>query len=229
MAYHVQTPGIDVQVQPKWPNEKAPTFLWGDQVRDNAFWSIASGGTIWTAYEVAMMWAYANGAIPYLDWESQPVAFVLLLSAILLWQETHFDLTHRLLHWKPLYRTVHYLHHKNVSIGPWSGISMHPAEHIIYFSCVLIFLIVPSHPIHTMFLLQVAALGAAVGHTGFDKFVVKGKITLPGEFFHYLHHRYFECNYGTLLVPFDLWFGTFHDGSPEAHARMQMRWGEKRA
>ena len=24
------------------------------------------------------------------------------------------------------------------------------------------------------------------------------------------------------------WFGTFHDGTPEAHARMTKRWGEKR-
>ena len=226
--YTLRGQGSNYKFSPKWLGEDSPTFLWGTQLRDNVFWCIASGCTVWTAYEVPMMWAYANGAIPYLDWETQPFAFVVLLGVTLLWQETHFDLTHRLLHWKPLYRTAHYLHHKNVNIGPWSGISMHPIEHIIYFSCVLIFLVVPSHPIHAMFLLQVAALGASVGHTGFDKIVVKGKVTLPGEFFHYLHHRYFECNYGTLLVPFDRWFGTFHDGSPEAHARMNARWNEKR-
>ena len=33
---------------------------------------------------------------------------------------------------------------------------------------------------------------------------------------------------GNPMVPFDRWFGTFHDGSPEAHARMQKRWGEER-
>lgn len=37
-----------------------------------------------------------------------------------------------------------------------------------------------------------------------------------GDFFHQLHHRYFECNYGTSEVPFDKWFGTFHDGSAAA-------------
>ena len=226
--YTFKAQGTDYKFSPKWLGEESPTFLWGNQLRDNIFWCIASGCTVWTAYEVPMMWAYANGAIPYLDWETQPVAFVLLLGATLMWQELHFDFTHRLLHWKPLYRTAHYLHHKNVNIGPWSGISMHPIEHVIYFSCVLLFLVVPSHPIHAMFLLQIAALGAGVGHTGFDKIVVKGKATLPGEFFHYLHHRYFECNYGTLLVPFDHWFGTFHDGSAEAHARMNAKWSKKR-
>ncbi len=226
--YTFRGQGSDFKFSRKWLAERNPAFLWGNQLRDNIFWSIASGCTVWTAYEVPMMWAYANRTIPYLDWQTQPFAFVLLLGATLLWQEVHFYVMHRPLHWKPLYRAAHYLHHKNVGVGPWSGISMHPIEHILYFSCVLIFLIVPSHPIHTLFLLQLAALGASVGHTGFDKIVVKGKATLPGEFFHYLHHRYFECNYGTLLVPFDRWFGTFHDGSPEAHACMQERWREKR-
>ena len=48
-------------------------------------------------------------------------------------------------------------------------------------------------------------------------------------FFHYLHHRYFECNYGDPIIPYDRWFGTFHHGTPEAHARMQERWADKRA
>ena len=72
--------------------------------------------------------------------------------------------------------------------------------------------------IHALLTLQFAALGAAPGHTEFDQHVVEGKATIPGDFFHYLHHRYFECNYGSTTVPFDRWLGTFRDGSPEAHA-----------
>ena len=105
---------------------------------------------------------------------------------------------------------------------------MHPVEHIIYFSSILIFWIVPSHPLHVIFALQFAALAASVGHAGFDKLVVRGNVTVPGDFFHYLHHRYFECNYGNHLMPYDRLFGTFHDGSPQAHACMIKRWGENR-
>jgi sterol desaturase/sphingolipid hydroxylase (fatty acid hydroxylase superfamily) len=43
------------------------------------------------------------------------------------------------------------------------------------------------------------------------------------SFFHYLHHRYFECNYGNPTLPFDRWFGTFHDGSEAAHAAMRRK------
>ena len=227
--YTLRGQGSKHKFNPKWLGGKNPTFLGGTQLRDNVFWTIVSGGTIWTAYEVLTMWAYANGVIPYVDWETQPVYFVLLLCAVMLWHRAHFFFTHRLLHWKPLYRGVHYLHHKNVNIGPWSGLSMHPIEHIIYFSTVFLFWIVPSHPIHAMFALHFAGLAPSTGHVGFDQIEVNGKVKLPSDYFHYLHHRFFDCNYGNATVPFDRWFGTFHDGSPDAHARMTEKWGQKRA
>lgn len=226
--YTFRGQGTRYKFNAKWLDERNPTFLWGRQVRDNIFWSVASGCSVWSAYEVLMMWAHANGMLPHLDWKTEPVSFTLILIALVAWHEVHFDLTHRLLHWKPLYRTVHYLHHKNLDIGPWSGISMHPVEHIIYFSTVAIFWVVPSHPIHIMCALQLAALGAGVGHSGFDKLVVARKLALPGNFFHYLHHRHFVCNYSGVVIPLDRWFGTLHDGSPEAHAEMQERWARKR-
>ena len=38
-----------------------------------------------------------------------------------------------------------------------------------------------------------------------------------GDYDHYLHHKYFECNYAGSTVNFlDKVFGTFHDGSDEA-------------
>ena len=227
--YRFKSQGTEYKFSPRWLQGKSPAFLWGSQLRDNVFWSIASGCTVWTAYEVVMMWGYANGFIAWVDWRTEPVTFALMMLAIPLWREVHFYWTHRLLHWKPLYRSVHYLHHKNVDVGPWTGLANHPAEHIIYFSVVLLFWIVPSHPLMVMLTLQDAALSGAPGHAGFDKLVVKGKLTFPGSFFHYLHHRYFECNYGNTMIPFDKWLRTHHDGSPESDARMHARLGEKRA
>ena len=43
------------------------------------------------------------------------------------------------------------------------------------------------------------------------------------DFHHQLHHRFFECNYGTVDAPWDKWFGTDHDGSDEATARARKR------
>jgi len=227
--YTFRGQGTAYKLNPKWLGEKSPRFLWRDQFKDNVFWNIASACTVWTAYEVVLMWGYANGFIAIVDWRTEPVTFVLMLLAIPLFREVHNYWTHRLLHWKPLYRTVHYLHHKNVNVGPWSGVAMHPVEHLIDFAAALVFWIVPSHPVMAIFMLQQALLAPATGHAGFDRLVVTGKLTLPSDYFHYVHHRYFECNYGNPAVPFDRWFGTFHDGSAQAHARMQERWGEKRA
>ncbi len=227
--YTFKGQGEKYKYQSKWWGEKKPRFLLGSQLVDNVFWSIASGCTIWSAYEVFMMWSYANGYLPSVAWDTDPLHIAVLLAVLMAWQTIHFYFAHRALHWKPLYLSAHYVHHKNTNIGPWTGLAMHPIEHVIYFSAVLIFWIVPSHPVHAMFTLQFAALMSAVGHIGFDKIVVKGKVEFPSDFFHYLHHRHFECNYGNTLFPADRWFGTFHDGSPEAQARMVGRLRERRA
>ncbi len=219
--YTLKRQGAAFKYHPKWFGDGSQKrFLFGSQLWDNVFWSVASGCTIWTGYEVMLMWAYANGHAPYVSWTDQPVYFTLILVVLMAWQTVHFYFVHRSLHWKPLYRIAHYVHHKNTNVGPWTGLAMHPIEHVIYFSAALLYFVLPSHPIHAMFTLQFAALMSAVGHIGFDKVVVKGGVQFPSDYFHFLHHKHFECNYGNTLFPADRWFGTFHDGSDEAHAKM---------
>jgi sterol desaturase/sphingolipid hydroxylase (fatty acid hydroxylase superfamily) len=139
-------------------------------------------------------------------------------------RELHFYLVHRLLHVPVLYRTVHWLHHNNVNPGPWSGLAMHPIEHLLYFSGVLIHWVVPSHPVHALFHLIHAGLSPVPGHTGFDKVVVgKAGAVDTHCLAHYLHHKYFECNYADGSIPLDQWFGTFHDGSDLALEAMNRR------
>tara|TARA_B100001971_G_C17832425_1_gene354446 strand:- start:227 stop:553 length:327 start_codon:yes stop_codon:yes gene_type:complete len=105
---------------------------------------------------------------------------------------------------------------------------MHPVEHLLYFTGVILHWILLSHPLHAIFHLQHAGLMAPYGHTGFENLVIKDKHIVPGssDYFHYLHHRYFECNYGAIDVPLDKWFGTFHDGSAKAHEVMRKKRGE---
>ena len=35
-----------------------------------------------------------------------------------------------------MYKYIHSLHHRNTDIEPFSGLSMHPIEHLYYFSCL---------------------------------------------------------------------------------------------
>ena len=49
-----------------------------------------------------------------------------------------------------------------------------------------------------------------------------------GSYFHYLHHRYFECNYASDEDMFlDKLFGSMHDGTAEARAKMRARAQER--
>ena len=193
-------------------------FFARDQVWDNIFWSCISGVTLWTGYEVFFMWSYANDLLPfYLDWREHQIWFVLIIVAIPFFDSAHFYFIHRLLHWKPLYRVAHAVHHRNVSTGPWSGFSMHPLEHLIYLSNVLIHVLFASHPIHIFFHLQWNAIGAGVSHTGYESLTVRGKpMIYLSPFHHQLHHRLYNCNYGNGLVPMDKLFGSDHDGTDEA-------------
>ena len=199
-------------------------FTWGDQVLDNMFWTLGSGVPIWSAYEVLYLWAYTNGYLPALDWAGDPALLALLFVLTPLWLSFHFYCIHRLLHWRPLYRMAHSLHHRNIDTGPWTGISMHPLEHLLYFSSILIHLVVPSNPLLMLFHMQAQALNPLASHSGFSDLQVRDESRLAlGEFHHQLHHRYFDCNYGTADVPLDKLFGSFHDGTPEATKDMRMR------
>ena len=84
------------------------------------------------------MWAYANDLIPYIDWRTEPVYFVVLLWRIQFWRLFHFYWVHRLTHWKPLYKSAHYLHHKNINIGPVVRAGDAPDRALVVFSCILI-------------------------------------------------------------------------------------------
>jgi sterol desaturase/sphingolipid hydroxylase (fatty acid hydroxylase superfamily) len=155
---------------------------------------------------------------------TSPVWFVLLFILIRFWQSLHFYLIHRLIHVPWLFKRVHNLHHRNINVGPWSGMSMHPVEHVLYYSGIVIHFVWPSHPSHVLFHSFALSLGAVFSHSGFEKLIVNDKETMKaGSFHHQLHHRYFECNYGSEEIPIDRWFKSFHDGTKLANTRIRER------
>lgn len=224
--YILKSQGTRYMLNRREPTAKQRHFLFGSQVRENVFWTAVSGVGVWTAYEVVTLWAFANGYIRMLNWEAHPIYFVVLFCTIPMIRDAHFYFVHRLLHYPFLYKSVHALHHKNTDIGPWSGMSMHPFEHVLYFSGVLLHWVLLSHPLHAIFHLQQTGLAPALGHVGFHKLLTKSEsvYSIGQRYFHFLHHRYFECNYGgDGTVPLDKWFGTWHDGTLESHETMRTR------
>lgn len=229
--YTFKRQGMERRIDPSEHGRDNPKFFGRAQVWDNMFYTCVSGVTIWTAYVVLFMWLYANNLIPWFTWGTSVLGmawFVLLFPLLVMFESAHFYFVHRLLHVKQMWRW-HAHHHRNVNIGPWSGFSMHPVEHVLYFSNILIHLIVISHPVHMLYNMYFTALAAVTAHTGYSSLLVKDRAVVDlGNFHHQLHHRYFDCNYGTQVMPWDKWFGSFHDGSAEATRRVREYQRKKR-
>ena len=222
--YTFSRQGKKLRYDPRPLMKRGKQFTLGGQVKDNIFWTLASGVSIWTAYEVLMFWAIANGYAPMLQWATNPIFFIALFLIIPLWESFYFYWIHRFLHIPFFYKHVHALHHRNINVGPWSGLSMHPFEHLIYLGTVLIHWVIAAHPVHILYHLQYYTLTAATTHTGFEALLVKDQSRLQlGTFHHQMHHRYFECNYGSIEIPWDKVFGSFHDGTEEAGERLKGR------
>ncbi|MCY4462112.1 MAG: sterol desaturase family protein [Albidovulum sp.] len=209
----------------KFPaDQPSKIFFFGSQNIDNALRTFGSGLPIWTAYEVMLLWAWANGFGPWATFGDSMwwlVGFGLVLP---LFHEFHFYCIHRLIHIPALYRRVHSVHHNSVNPSPWSSLSMHPVEHLLYWSGTLVHVLIPSHPLLVLYHLQISGTGAVIGHVGFDK-IETGKegAVDTHAFAHYLHHKYFEVNYADGMLPIDKWMGTWHDGTVEAQNRMMAR------
>ena len=229
--YTARAQGNRFKYNGKFPNDqKNSAFLFGRQNVEGVIRGLGTGVPIWTAYEVGILFAYANGYVPWLTFVDHPVYLGLVALLVPMFHEFHFFWIHRLIHWVPLYRWVHRIHHISVNPSPWSSLSMHPVEQLLYFSSSLIHLIIPSNPILAIYQLHYAGFGAVVGHIGFDKIeTTAGSAFDSHAYGHYLHHKYFEVNYGDGLVPLDKLFGTWHDGSPEGEARMNVRYEKRKA
>ncbi|MBX4919426.1 sterol desaturase family protein [Rhizobium bangladeshense] len=214
----------------KFPGEQRNNVFWfKSQNLDNILRTFLSGVTIWTAAEVGMLWAYANGYAPWLGFAENPWTLALVALVLPVIHEFHFFCIHRLIHTPFLYKWVHSVHHNSVNPSPWSSLSMHPVEHLLYFGTAFYHLILPSNPVIMLYQLHYAGFGAIPGHVGFDKIEVGREGLVDSHAYaHYLHHKYFEVNYGDALIPLDKWFGTWHDGSPEGEAQMQERYRRRK-
>lgn len=202
--WHVSLYGLEMAKRP-FIQDRAYSL---DKVVHNAFWT-TSGIAIWTVFENVFAHLWASGRLSYIsdmNSVSTPWGILAFLSALMgvpLWRSIHFYFAHRFLHYTPLYKQVHSLHHRNTDIEPFSGLCMHPVEHLYYFACVLPSLVFCCSPYAFVWNGVHLLLSPAASHSGYEDH-------FQSDIFHYLHHRYFECNYaGSDAAFMDIAFGTF--------------------
>jgi len=142
-------------------------------------------------------WVPLLSATPEITWSDAYVFPVLFV-----WGDFHFYSQHRLFHeitW--LYQNIHKIHHESFNPTPWSGLSFHPLETVVYMSSVLIVLIIPMKlwMLKAMFLALL--ISPSIDHTGHG---IEGS---PLAWRHYIHHSKFNYNYSGTKV-WDVLFGT---------------------
>ena len=223
--YGLKRQGRRFKYHAKFPSEqKSKAFWFQSQNLDNILRTFLSGVTIWTAVEVLVLWAFANGWAPWLSFAQHPLYLAAVALAVPVIHEFHFYCIHRLIHVPVLYKWVHSVHHRSVNASPWSSLSMHPVEHLLYFGTAFWHLVIPSNPLLALYQLHFAGFGAIPGHVGFHRIEVGQNGLIDAHAYeHHLHHKYFEVNYGSALIPLDHWFGTWHDGTPAGEALMRER------
>lgn len=211
-------------------DHKNSAFFFQNQNIDSLIRGFGTGVPIWTLLEVLGLHAYALGIGTWWNFSEHPLYLFCLALVLPILHETHFYLIHRLIHTPFLYKWVHSVHHNSVNPSPWSSLSMHPVEHLLYFSSIFYHLLIPSNPILMLYQINFAGFGAIVGHIGFDQIKLSDKHSMnTNAYAHYLHHKYFEVNYGDASVPLDKWFGTWHDGTAEGERLMQARFEARKA
>lgn len=191
----------DRKFKPSWPTTAV--------VMRNRFWT-CMGAVQWSAWEIMYAHMFATGRLPFLSDDAitanwgNTARFVLWSLFTPIYRQVHFYFIHRLLHIRPLYKYVHSLHHKNTDPEPWSGLCMHPIEHLFYYSCTALPLLFLQHPFHVFYNGQHAMLSPAEAHSGFEDHN-------GADLMHYIHHAKFECNYGDGSFVMDKIFGTFRE------------------
>jgi len=132
--------------------------------------------------------------------------------------DAYFYWTHRLMHWKPLFRIAHKTHHLSINPTPFAAYAFHPIEAVIEVGIIpLIAFVIPYHPVALMIFTIYSLLLNVIGHLGFEIFprgfashkLFKWHNTSTH---HNMHHRLPRCNYG---LYFNIWDRLMKTNHPE--------------
>ena len=173
-----------------------------NMIHNTYYWSL--GILQWTFWECVMIRLWATGKVPYTtnadllgSWRLLALnGFAVLMTPC--WRDTHFYIVHRFSHIRAVYKYVHSLHHRNTDPEPFSGLCMHPIEHLYYYSNVWTpCLYVTLSPFVFLYTFVHLTIAPGAGHSGFEDH-------FQSDQYHYLHHQKVISHLPINLLPFGL-------------------------
>jgi Delta7-sterol 5-desaturase len=153
--------------------------------------------------------------------------FVATIPAMILVHDAYFYWSHRLLHWPPLFRLAHAVHHRSNNPSPWAALAFHPLEALVQAGVfILLAFIIPVHPLALLIFFLWTTLFNVVGHLGFELFSPRFSGSRWGRWVnsstnHNLHHQRPHGNYGLFFRFWDEWMGTTHSNYGEVLRSVQ--------
>jgi sterol desaturase/sphingolipid hydroxylase (fatty acid hydroxylase superfamily) len=128
--------------------------------------------------------------------------------------DAYFYWTHRLLHHRWLFRTVHIVHHRSRNPSPWAAYSFHPIEALIQAAFLpLVLYVLPAHVLVLLAFVIHMMVRNALGHSGYEIYPRNAIRSLPlsgltSTTHHHLHHERATGNFGLYFTWWDRWIGT---------------------
>jgi sterol desaturase/sphingolipid hydroxylase (fatty acid hydroxylase superfamily) len=155
--------------------------------------------------------------------------FAFSLAVLIIAHDAWFFWTHKLLHYPPLFRRFHRLHHRSHNPTPFTSYSFDLGEAIVNAVYLpLILLVLPAHPVALFLFVAHMMLRNALGHSGYEVFPADaagkpliGWMTTVTH--HDLHHAHAGYNLGLYFSWWDKWMGTEHPEYHQKFARVARR------
>jgi sterol desaturase/sphingolipid hydroxylase (fatty acid hydroxylase superfamily) len=154
------------------------------------------------------------GSVTFLAWSNgivridfQPTWYKIAgdIAFLLIWNEIHFYVMHRLLHTRWLHRHVHRIHHESVVPTPFSTYSFHWAEAALLGSVMILPMLFYRFSVEAILTLPVMSIAFnSIGHCNYNVFAKRPEMH-SASLEHSEHHLRVSGNFGFYLPFLDAW------------------------
>jgi sterol desaturase/sphingolipid hydroxylase (fatty acid hydroxylase superfamily) len=185
------------------------------QVKEELFLSVLSI-LVFAAQATGLVWMLRAGWLA-IDWHGTAWHLLWELPALYFWNEVHFFIVHRLLHWPALYRRVHVWHHRSVVTTPFSAYCFHPVESFLLGAVMPLALVLHAFSPWALLGLTIMSLMLNVaGHLPHEQLRSGFAFLAPQSRYHNRHHRDFHRHFGFSFPLLDRWLGGADKPAPGA-------------
>jgi Delta7-sterol 5-desaturase len=224
-AIYVLLAGLTYMLLYKWRGD----FYWSSKIqpfipeRKHILREIGYSASTLFIFGVVLLglaWCYHNGytlgyePIDKYGWGYYVFSIILMIFV----HDAYFYWSHRLMHWKPMFKYVHIKHHLSINPTPFAALAFHPVEAFVEIIIVpILAFIFPHHPSIVQIIFFYSLLVNVGGHMGYEtvpKWFVRHKIFKwhNTSTHHNMHHRLVKYNYGLYFNIWDRLMGTNHPG-----------------